>query len=149
MRSWSLAYLTAVLQHQGARVGASAMVGEPGSTERRHQSLDNETGSIGAQAAVWVAEDSCPDYMLKAEACLKQEEERVGNYLHISTKPKLLEEVSARSGRLSSPYPQIAHRHALACLLQQRITHTAMPGSGPACRCVVFHALFSRTASQS
>ena len=55
-------------------------------------------GRIDAQAAVWVAEDSCPDYMLKAEACLKQEEERVGNYLHISTKPKLLEEVSARSG---------------------------------------------------
>mmetsp|Transcript_15091 Transcript_15091/g.45575 ORF Transcript_15091/g.45575 Transcript_15091/m.45575 type:complete len:755 (-) Transcript_15091:786-3050(-) len=45
------------------------------------------------KAAVWVAEDSCPDYMLKAEACLRQEEERVGNYLHISTKPKLLEQV--------------------------------------------------------
>jgi cullin 1 len=38
-------------------------------------------------------EDSCPDYMLKAEECLKQEEERVANYLHVDTKPKLLKEV--------------------------------------------------------
>jgi hypothetical protein len=30
---------------------------------------------------------------LQAEECLKQEEERVGNYLHPSTKPKLLKEV--------------------------------------------------------
>ncbi len=38
-------------------------------------------------------EDSCPDYMLKAEECLKAEEERVANYLHVDTKPKLLKEV--------------------------------------------------------
>ena len=30
---------------------------------------------------------------LQAEECLRQEEERVGNYLHPSTKPKLLKEV--------------------------------------------------------
>lgn len=47
------------------------------------------------QAAVWIAEDSCPEYMLKAEECLRQEEERVQHYLHISTKPKLLEQVSS------------------------------------------------------
>jgi len=45
------------------------------------------------KAAEWITEDSCPDYMLKAEECLRQEEERVGNYLHPSTKPKLLKEV--------------------------------------------------------
>lgn len=38
-------------------------------------------------------EDSCPDYMIKAEDCLKQEEERVTNYLHMDTKSKLLKEV--------------------------------------------------------
>ena len=38
-------------------------------------------------------EDTCPDYMLKAEECLKAEEERVVLYLHISTKAKLLRAV--------------------------------------------------------
>ena len=38
------------------------------------------------KAAEWVEQDSCPDYMLKAEECLKLEEERVENYLHTSTK---------------------------------------------------------------
>ncbi|GIL82204.1 hypothetical protein Vretifemale_11128 [Volvox reticuliferus] len=33
--------------------------------------------------------------MLKAEECLRLEEERVENYLHVSTKPKLLKEVEA------------------------------------------------------
>lgn len=45
------------------------------------------------KAAEWITEDSCPDYMLKAEECLKQEEERVDNYLHSQTKSKLLKEV--------------------------------------------------------
>lgn len=38
-------------------------------------------------------EDSCPDYMLKAEDCLKAEEGRVTNYLHIGSKQKLLTQV--------------------------------------------------------
>jgi cullin 1 len=45
------------------------------------------------KAAVWIAEDSCPEYMVKAEECLRAEEDRVQHYLHISTKPKLLEQV--------------------------------------------------------
>jgi len=45
------------------------------------------------KAAAWIQEDSCPDYMLKAEECLKAEEERVDGYLHIDSKPKLLEQV--------------------------------------------------------
>jgi cullin 1 len=44
---------------------------------------------------VCISQDSCPDYMLKAEECLRLEEERVENYLHSSTKPKLLKEVEA------------------------------------------------------
>ena len=40
-----------------------------------------------------VQEDSCPDYMKKAEDCLKTEENRVESYLHIESKPKLLSEV--------------------------------------------------------
>ena len=40
-----------------------------------------------------VQEDSCPDYMRKAEECLKQEEDRVESYLHVDSKPKLLKQV--------------------------------------------------------
>ncbi|KAK9839448.1 hypothetical protein WJX81_002626 [Elliptochloris bilobata] len=45
------------------------------------------------KAAAWIQEDSCPDYMLKAEECLKAEEERVVHYLHVTTKAKLLRAV--------------------------------------------------------
>ena len=38
-------------------------------------------------------EDSCPDYMLKAEDCLKAEEARVASYLHINSKAKLMTQV--------------------------------------------------------
>jgi cullin 1 len=44
------------------------------------------------KAADWVSADSCPEYMLKAEECLRQEEERVEAYLHPSTRGKLLRE---------------------------------------------------------
>lgn len=49
--------------------------------------LHADHGRDGAQ------EDSCPDYMLKAEECLRAEEERVVHYLHASTKVKLLRAV--------------------------------------------------------
>ncbi|WIA23650.1 hypothetical protein OEZ85_000353 [Tetradesmus obliquus] len=58
--------------------------------------LLNETASYyKRKAAEWINEDSCPEYMLKAEDCLRLEEERVDNYLHASTKPKLLREVES------------------------------------------------------
>ncbi|EFN56087.1 hypothetical protein CHLNCDRAFT_22706 [Chlorella variabilis] len=44
------------------------------------------------RAAVWIQEDSSPDYLVKAEECLRDEEERVNSYFHVSTKPKLLKE---------------------------------------------------------
>ncbi|GMH34701.1 hypothetical protein BSKO_02562 [Bryopsis sp. KO-2023] len=43
------------------------------------------------RAAVWINEDSCPEYMVKAEECLRLEEERVANYLDPSSKVKLLQ----------------------------------------------------------
>jgi cullin 1 len=45
------------------------------------------------KAQTWIVEDSCPDYMLKAEECLKKEKERVAHYLHSSSEQKLLEKV--------------------------------------------------------
>jgi len=44
------------------------------------------------KAVVWIQADSCPDYMLKSEECLKNEKERVKHYLHPSSEPKLLQE---------------------------------------------------------
>ncbi|XP_060174870.1 cullin-1-like [Lycium barbarum] len=45
------------------------------------------------KTSCWIVEDSCPDYMLKAEECLKKEKDRVSHYLHVSTETKLLEKV--------------------------------------------------------
>ncbi len=41
------------------------------------------------KAAAWIEQDSCPDYMQKADDCLQKEEERVENYLHSSTKVRI------------------------------------------------------------
>ncbi|GMP86859.1 hypothetical protein CsSME_00039482 [Camellia sinensis var. sinensis] len=45
------------------------------------------------KASNWILEDSCPDYMLKVEECLKREKDRVVHYLHSSSELKLLEKV--------------------------------------------------------
>ncbi|KAF3627385.1 putative cullin-like protein 1 [Capsicum annuum] len=45
------------------------------------------------KASTWIVEDTCPEYMLKAEDCLKKEKERVSHYLHADSETKLLEKV--------------------------------------------------------
>ncbi|KAL8143092.1 hypothetical protein V2J09_016124 [Rumex salicifolius] len=55
--------------------------------------LDDTAAYYSRKASIWVLEDSCPTYMLKAEDCLKKEKERVANYLHSSSEQKLLEKV--------------------------------------------------------
>ncbi|CAM6022244.1 unnamed protein product [Sphagnum balticum] len=55
--------------------------------------LQDTAAYYSRKAASWIEEDSCPDYMLKAEECLKREKERVGHYLHASSEQKLLEKV--------------------------------------------------------
>ncbi|CAK9190316.1 unnamed protein product [Sphagnum troendelagicum] len=55
--------------------------------------LQDTAAYYSHKAASWIEEDSCPDYMLKAEECLKREKERVGHYLHASSEQKLLEKV--------------------------------------------------------
>lgn len=49
------------------------------------------------KAALWVQEDSCPDYLQKAEDCLLAEEDRADSYLHATTKKKLLDAAQARA----------------------------------------------------
>ncbi|XP_031258581.1 cullin-1 [Pistacia vera] len=55
--------------------------------------LEDSGSYYSRKAAKWILEDSCPDYMLKAEECLKKERDRVSHYLHISSEPKLVEKV--------------------------------------------------------
>ncbi|KAF3629127.1 Cullin-1 [Capsicum annuum] len=45
------------------------------------------------KASTWIVEDTCPEYMLKVEECLKKEKERVSHYLHADSETKLLEKV--------------------------------------------------------
>ncbi|KNA11180.1 hypothetical protein SOVF_137680 [Spinacia oleracea] len=55
--------------------------------------LDDTAAYYSRKASSWILEDSCPEYMLKSEECLKKEKDRVAHYLHSSSEPKLLEKV--------------------------------------------------------
>ncbi|GLT79421.1 hypothetical protein SLA2020_509100 [Shorea laevis] len=55
--------------------------------------LKDTAGYYSRKASNWILEDSCPDYMLKAEECLKREKDRVSHYLRLSSELKLLEKV--------------------------------------------------------
>ncbi|CAN6551396.1 unnamed protein product [Malus baccata var. baccata] len=69
--------------------------------------LKDTAAYYSRKASNWILEDSCPDYMLKAEECLKREKDRVSNYLHSSSEPKLLEvDDLSRMFRLFSKIPR-------------------------------------------
>ncbi|RZB48980.1 Cullin-1 isoform D [Glycine soja] len=55
--------------------------------------LEDTADYYKSKAANWIEIDSCPDYMLKAEDCLRRERDRVSHYLHSSTEQKLVEKV--------------------------------------------------------
>ncbi|KAK6780756.1 hypothetical protein RDI58_022940 [Solanum bulbocastanum] len=55
--------------------------------------LKDTAAYYSRKASSWIEEDSCPDYMLKAEECLKKEKDRVSHYLHVLSETKLLEKV--------------------------------------------------------
>ncbi|KAK9065572.1 hypothetical protein SSX86_014973 [Deinandra increscens subsp. villosa] len=55
--------------------------------------LKDTAAYYSRKASNWILDDPCPDYMLKAEECLKREKDRVSHYLHVSSEPKLLEKV--------------------------------------------------------
>ncbi|KAI3501662.1 hypothetical protein L1887_29605 [Cichorium endivia] len=58
--------------------------------------LKDTSAYYSRKASNWILEDSCPDYMLKAEECLKREKDRVSHYLHSSSEPRLLEKVQKK-----------------------------------------------------
>ncbi|QHO54958.1 Cullin [Arachis hypogaea] len=57
------------------------------------QMLEDTANYYKSKATNWIEVESCPDYMLKAEDCLRRERERVTHYLHFSTEQKLVEKV--------------------------------------------------------
>ncbi|TYJ21789.1 hypothetical protein E1A91_A08G085900v1 [Gossypium mustelinum] len=67
-----------------------------------------DTGAYySRKASSWIEEDSCPDYMLKSEECLKKERDRVSHYLHSSSETKLSEvEDLSRMYRLYCKIPR-------------------------------------------
>jgi len=60
------------------------------------------------QASGWLLEDSFPEYLRKAEAALTAEEQRVTDYLHRSTQPKLKHVVI--QALLAQPQPQLMEK---------------------------------------
>ncbi|CAI8586131.1 unnamed protein product [Vicia faba] len=57
------------------------------------QMLEDTADYYRSKATIWIESDSFPDYMLKAEDCLRREKEIVSRYLHASTEQKLVEKV--------------------------------------------------------
>lgn len=57
--------------------------------------LEQTSKYYRVKAAAWIMDDSCPEYMIKAEECLQLEDERIQSYLDISSKKKLLRRVEA------------------------------------------------------
>ncbi|XXG84189.1 hypothetical protein AAC387_Pa10g1758 [Persea americana] len=63
--------------------------------------LNDTAAYYSRKASNWILEDSCPDYMIKAEECLRKEKDRVSHYLHSSSEQKLLEIISKEYDHLS------------------------------------------------
>jgi cullin 1 len=55
--------------------------------------LEDAAEYYSRKASSWILEDSCPDYIFKAEECLRRERDRVSQYLHSSSEQKLMEKV--------------------------------------------------------
>ncbi|KAL4385870.1 hypothetical protein GQ457_09G008190 [Hibiscus cannabinus] len=69
-----------------------------GSMERYEDDFEadmlRDTGAYySRKASSWIEEDSCPEYMLKCEECLKKERDRVSHYMRSSSEVKLIEKV--------------------------------------------------------
>uniref|UniRef100_A0A0D3DGB0 Cullin N-terminal domain-containing protein n=1 Tax=Brassica oleracea var. oleracea TaxID=109376 RepID=A0A0D3DGB0_BRAOL len=58
--------------------------------------LEDTASYYSRKASSWIQEDSCPEYMIKAEESLKKEKERVTHYLQNKTyRSKFLKEYSS------------------------------------------------------
>ncbi|WZZ19890.1 hypothetical protein YC2023_121277 [Brassica napus] len=78
--------------------------------------LEDTASYYSRKASSWIQEDSCPEYMIKAEESLKKEKERVTHYLHSTTEPKLVEIVQEKL--LVSVAKQLLEKEHLCALLR-------------------------------
>lgn len=51
--------------------------------------IDSTRNFYDARSRLWIAEDSCPEYLLKVERCLIDEMQRAEHCLHVNSGPKL------------------------------------------------------------
>ncbi|GKA29620.1 RNA-directed DNA polymerase like protein, partial [Tanacetum coccineum] len=58
-----------------------------------HSMIHGTSEYYSREASKWILDDSCPDYMLKADECIQRERARVSHYLHASSEAKLIEDV--------------------------------------------------------
>ncbi|KAI3983720.1 hypothetical protein MKX01_001124 [Papaver californicum] len=75
--------------------------------------LSDTAGYYTRKASNWIQEDSCPEYMIKADECLKREKDRVTHYLHSSTEEKLIEQVAEQL--LSKVSQQLLEKEHSGC----------------------------------
>ena len=92
-------------------MGGSRASLETYATDFEEMLLSTTADYYSRESAKWAGNDSFPEYMRKAEDRLKQEQDRVANYLHSSTEEKLLK-----------VWPDRATRHAR--------THRTSPAGG-------------------
>ena len=58
--------------------------------EHEEEQIDRTTTHYSCNASSWIASNLGEDYMLKTKQCLVLENDRVVQYLHASSKPKLV-----------------------------------------------------------
>ncbi|KAL5709552.1 Cullin-1 [Ranunculus cassubicifolius] len=76
--------------------------------------LKDTAAYYSRKASNWIVEDSCPDYMIKADECLKREKERVSHYLHVSSEEKLLK--TAENELLTVHQKQLLDKENSGCV---------------------------------
>ncbi|KAL0459634.1 UNVERIFIED_CONTAM: Cullin-1 [Sesamum latifolium] len=81
--------------------------------------LEDTAAYYSRKASDWIVEDSCPDYMLKAEECLKKEKDRVSHCLHSSSEAKLLE-ISKLTPSLAAKVSVVAYNFGVGIKLAEQ-----------------------------
>jgi cullin 1 len=65
------------------------------------------------QSAMWIGEDSCPEFLRKAERAIEDELQRVSNYLHPETTEKMLKVVEEKL--LAAHQQALLHKEETGC----------------------------------
>ncbi|KAF9608401.1 hypothetical protein IFM89_009767 [Coptis chinensis] len=60
------------------------------SSDESVASLADTSANYDGKGTKWIEEDSCPEYMLKIQMCLRQQKDRVSHYLHSSSGKNML-----------------------------------------------------------